>query len=701
MTRSPPAPPSAADGPTRFLVELENTWTLLRVYGTEHPAFRRGAEAAATAVERPGRVSINPRGFTVGSSPVANANLLPFSRRLRSMGLVGLTMEPGLTPAEVVSLVLVLNEADRTKTNADAVVEKIAAATGGRVRGVPLRLGGLKLVEGTADAADGKDMTGVWREMFSDAFGGPLDPSSTTGLAEAFETALRGDAGGQWDAMIGVWMRQLAAIDRNTPGAGSAADSTGSPADPSPASQQGSASTATPAPANAAAAADDATPLDAVATFMGALSPLLCQRLLKETITEQVLSDRVVLGLADRLPAGVVLGALAAVDKTNGEPSTAALALLRKISANVPGATVQASPATRAELAEVASALESLLGTQNEQSFVPEEYLQRRQELSRSPLSGTMGPGMTYPSEKETARHAVDLAFQILSAAGAATSEVAAALAYIRNRVGDWIRAGEFALAREAMSHAAGLSGHEDPSVAKSAQAIVAASVNSGDLVDGARQRKDVSRAAEELAGLLRQQTDGTTLATLLASIKPREDAAAGNEVLLQAVRRVLPTLAEDAMAALFRAINSTPPPALLAVLTGMKAADALKAIGAMVPHAGGATRCALVHVIFRRDFRWPLPLIERLLQDDEPEIRRLAVMKLVSDADLATAAGFLSAASRKGRFETDVALGLAELLRRHRHHPDVKPAWRQWAWSKRWWMALLFVNIGTPRRAA
>jgi hypothetical protein len=694
MTQSPPAPPSAVDGPTRFLVELENTWTLLRVYGTEHPAFRRSAEAAAGAIERPGRISISPRGFSVGAAPVANANLLPFSRRLRLMGLVGLTMEPGLTPAQAVSLVLVLNEADRTKGNVDAVIARIAAATAGRVKGVPLRLGGLTLLEGTTDAADGKDMAGVWREMFADAFGGPLDPSSTTGLAEAFETALRGDASGQWDAMIGVWMRQLAAIDRNAPDAAP----TSSPANQPPAPQTGSAPSAAAAAPSAAAGG---APLDAVASFMGALSPLLCQRLLKETITEQVVSDRVVLGLADRLPAGVVLGALAAVDKSNGEPSTAALALLRKICANVPGAQMRSSPATRAELAEVASALESLLGTKNEQSFVPEEYLERRQELSRSPLAPAIGRGMTYPSEKETARHAIDLAFQILSAAGAATSEVSAALAYIRHRVGDWIRAGEFELAREAMSHAAGLSAHEDPSVVKSAQAIVAASVNSGDLVEGARQRKDVARAAEELAELLRQQIDGTTLATLLASIKPRDGTLAGNDVLLHAVRQVLPTLADEAMAALFRAINSTPPPALLAVLSGMKAADALKAVGAMVPHAGGATRCALVHVIFRRDFRWPLPLIERLLQDEEPEIRRLAVMKVVSDADLATAAGFLSAASREGKFETDVALGLAELLRRHRHHPDVKPAWRQWTWSKRWWVALLFVNIGTPRRAA
>ena len=66
-----PAPSARAcgardgDGVTKFLVELDNTWTMLRLYGTEHPAFRRSAEAAAAAVERPGRVQINPRGFAV------------------------------------------------------------------------------------------------------------------------------------------------------------------------------------------------------------------------------------------------------------------------------------------------------------------------------------------------------------------------------------------------------------------------------------------------------------------------------------------------------------------------------------------------------------------------------------------------------------------------------------------------------------
>ena len=673
MSQTPPPNPPADDAPTRFLVELENAWTLLRVYGTEHPAFRRGAETAAASVERPGRVSISPKGFTTSKPGVSAETMRAFARRLRAMGLVGLTMEPGLTPAQVVALVLVLSEADRSRAGAEAVVEKIAAATGGRVRGVPLKLDGLRLIEGT-QSADGASDPDVWGELFASAFCGDGDNAAASAeLAQAFEIALRGQSSSQWDAMVGVWKKQLASID---------------PArlnDPTP--TQGH----RPDPHARAA------PLDAVATFLGTLSPTLCQRLLKETVSEQNVPEPVVLALTERLPAGVVLGALATVDRTNVAPSTAALALLRKMSANVPGAHVgaDAAPATRAQLAEVASTLERLLCTRNEHQFVPEEYLQRRQELSHHPLAAAEGRAVAYPAELETARHAAGLAFEILAAPEAAVADLTAALSFVTDRVGAWIRTGQFSLAREAMTLAAGLVGHEDPSVSKPSQALVSASVNADDLLEGAGHRTDRAQAVEELADLLRQ-SDGTTLATLLSSIKPST-----TDPLVEALRHVLPDLAEKSLQGLFRSISSTPPPALLAVLTSMKEPEALKSVRAIVPHAAGPTRRAVVHVIFRRDFRWPLPLIDQLLRDDEPEIRRLAVMKLVSDADLATAANVLAAASKAGKYEADVALGLAELLRYHRHHPDVRAGWRAWTWSKRWWVALLFVNIGTPRRAA
>ena len=698
MSQAAPPPAHAADASTQFLVELENTWTLLRLYGTEHPAFRRGAEAAAAAIDRPARVSINPRGFSPTKPGAPNETLRVFAQRLRAMGLVGLTMEPGLTPAQAIALVLVLIDADRSRGNADAIVEKIAAATGGRVRAVPLRLDSLKLVEGASAAPEGLETPDVWREMFASAFQPGSDTGASAELAQAFENALRGQSSAQWDSMVGVWTKQLASIDPNKireAGAGSGyggIHAAAAAAGQGP-SGVGSESTSGPAPAPPA----PGSTLDSVATFLSTLSPVLCRRLLKETVSTPSVSEPVVLALADRLPAGVVLGALANVDRGNGAPSTAALALLRKMSANVTGAGVlpDAAPSTRSELAEVAATLERLLGTNQEHQFVPEEYLQRRQELSRDALRPEQGRAMTYPADADTARHAAGLAFDILATPDAAVADLTAALSFTTDRVSAWIRTGQFALAREATSLAAALVGHAEPAVAKPSQALVSASVNADDLLEGAAKRGDRAAAVAELADLLRQ-SDGTTLATLLSTVKP----TAGDAVL-EALRRVLPELPAKSLAGLFRSISSTPPPALLAVLTSMKGVEALKAVQAIAPHASGPTRRAVVHVVFRRDFRWPRALIDQFLRDDEPEIRRLAVMKLVSDADLATAAGVLAAASKAGDFEADVALGLAELLRQHRHHPDVRPAWRQWAWSKRWWMALLFVNMGTSRRAA
>jgi len=185
----------------------------------------------------------------------------------------------------------------------------------------------------------------------------------------------------------------------------------------------------------------------------------------------------------------------------------------------------------------------------------------------------------------------------------------------------------------------------------------------------------------------------------LLSSIKPAAGTPA--DVIIEALRAVLSELSELARQRLFGALEGAPPAALMAVITGMKPADALRAVEAIVPHATSPVRAALVNVIFRRDLRWPMPLIELLLRDDEPEIRRRAVMKLVSDTDLSTASGILGAASRAGTYEVDVALWLAELLRRHRHHPDVRRGWRQWMWSRRWWVSLLFLNAKKTRRAA
>jgi hypothetical protein len=464
--------------------------------------------------------------------------------------------------------------------------------------------------------------------------------------------------------------------------------------------------------------------LDSVAAFLGALSPTLSRRLLAETLSGQSAPQNTILALAERLPKGIVLGALASVDRGNSQPSTAALALLRKMASNVPGAAGPAAapaPRTSSELAEIAASLERLLGSDQEEAFVPDSYLAQRQDLSRRALSPGGGRVVApYPTDRETSRHAAGLAFQILTTPDSTTANIESALAFARNRMGEWIRAGEFALAAEALSVALALSGHWDRTVAKPAAELAAHAVQVEDLLEGAR-RSERAAAVAGIAELLRR-IEGTALARALSSLKPAGAAgpsqgaapaggaaggapasAGGYDVVLEAMRRVLPRLSEDAAKGLCKTFkDTTPPPALLSVLSSLRAGDAIKAVTALLPHAASATRIPVVHVIFRHDFRWPLPLTESLLKDDEPELRRLAVMKLVSDTDLATAARFLQASSRAEPFEADVALGLAELLHRHRHHADVRAAWRQWLWCKRRWAALLFSpTFSTRRRAA
>src|SRR5947209_12161395 len=73
--------PSALDAATRFLSELDKAWSILRLYGTDHPAFRQSIEAAAAILNTPWHVSISPRGFAVEKSPVGADNLYDVSHR--------------------------------------------------------------------------------------------------------------------------------------------------------------------------------------------------------------------------------------------------------------------------------------------------------------------------------------------------------------------------------------------------------------------------------------------------------------------------------------------------------------------------------------------------------------------------------------------------------------------------------------------
>jgi hypothetical protein len=697
---------TAVDLSTRFLVELENLWTLLRLYGTEHPAFKRGAATASSTLAQPFRVSVSPKGFTLGKATIEEPAMLTFSQRLRAMGLVGLAVQPGMTAADVTTLVLALDEVDRGHMAGAAVVEKLAAASGRRVMAIPLKLSGLRLMEGTADDAEAPaEQATVWRDLFAGAFSpaGGGDKSDAAELAGSFELALKAVASpAQWDAMVGVWVRQLATATANEAAAGGSAAGAAGTTGPAGtlAGSAGGASIRPAQPGTQAAVKNDT--LDSAAAFLSALSPHLSRRLLAETFDRQAAPQSVLMALADRLPKGVVLGALATVDTKNRQPSMAALALLRKMAQSLGGAgsaQVNATPRTTAEMVEIAASLERLLGSEQEAGFVPESYLNQRQELSQHRLSAAAGLMVAYPGDRDTARHAAGLAFQILTGEATPAADLTSALAYVRNKTAEWIKAGEFAVAAEGLTTAKTLCTHWDRTVAKPATELVAYAVTVDDLVEGSRQCGDRAAAAEGVATIL-ARLDGAAIARALATLKP--SAAGGHEAVLDAMRKTLPCLGEDAVRDLCKSFQDATPPALLSVLSTLGAADAVKVVSSIAPHAASSMRRAIVHSIFRHDLRWPLPIIEQFLKDDDAEIRRLAVMKVVTNADLPTAARiFREACNRRGPFEADVALGLAELLHHHRRHPDVRAAFRQWTWSGRRWVALFSLSLADRRRAA
>src|SRR5687767_6529809 len=108
----PVASPGDASTPveasTRLLVEFDKTWSLCRLYGTHPPASLDSADTAAAGLCRSIQVSVSPKAFSVGNTLLPEEKLRGLAQRLRKMNLVGLNVEPALTPAQIVSLVHVL-----------------------------------------------------------------------------------------------------------------------------------------------------------------------------------------------------------------------------------------------------------------------------------------------------------------------------------------------------------------------------------------------------------------------------------------------------------------------------------------------------------------------------------------------------------------------------------------------------------------
>jgi hypothetical protein len=650
---------------TRFLVEFDSACSLLRLYGPEHPSFHRQSEAAAASVDQAQHISIHASGFSAGDEPLnANADLARLAQRLRSLGLVALEIQPGLSARHVSSLVTALDEAERKALSAQAVAAEISARTENHIQATPLKLDELRLVEGGPKASHTSDAKKFWDPLFSSGASAP----AVREVAQSFERSLRGSqSSAHWKAMVDVWLRELSETQRP------------------PESQQDSQS-----PRN----------LDAAASFLQQLSPPMCQRLLTETISDQLHSEETVMKLADRLPTGTLLGALSSVSRTNGGPSAAALALLRRCSNRIMGTQDPgAAPVTNEEMAEAADTLSKLLGSDHEGTFVPTEYLRRREQLSRPAAEASSTDSfVTWPDERQTMAHAARLSFEILSTPNASVKHLTSSLEYVKNRMQSWVRAGEFALASEAVGLAQVLRLHEQPEVARLAESLPGGAVTLDDLLTGARSATGDQTAIDALADLL-GHADGAVLAGALSGATPAGKDAASRAVVA-AIVRAFPKLSRQSIPILSSQTKDALPTSLLSVLGLMSDADAIAAAQIILSAAPPAARLPLVELIFRGKHPWPVPLIEELLKDGGRSVRRLAAMRLVRDADMSTAAGFLQAASSPGRFEPDVGVYLAELLHHHRREPALRGAYRQWWWSARRWAALFAWRAENRRQA-
>ena len=646
-----------------FLVEFDSACSLFRLYGREHPAFCRQCEATAVSGQAPLSVSVSQRGFTLGADPLPeNADVQRLAQRLRSLGLVGIEVRGQLNAKQVESLVLALDDAEKKSKTGEAVVQSLSAATDGNVNAVALKLDGLRLVEGS-DLSTEAQARAAWEPLFSQS---AMTPPAQE-LAESFERSLRGSqSSAHWKALVDVWLRELSAVGK-----------TGADTSKGAAPRK----------------------VDAVAAFLQQLSPPMCQRLLTETISDHSHSEHVVLSLAERLPTGTLLGALSSVSRSSGGPSSAALALLRRCATQVSGSAEQLGvPVTNEQLAEAADTLSKLLGSDHEGTFVPTEYLRRREELSRPAAESHSAEAfVTWPDERQTMSHAAQLTFDILSTPNASVKHLTAALEYVKSRVHSWVSSGEFTLAGDAVALAVVLAMHEDPAVAKPAEALVSTAVNFEDLLAGARSAPDRHIAVGQIADLL-GQAQGAVLAGALANATANSNT--WTPTITAAIARAFPRLSQQSLAILFSNSKDALPPALLGVLGAMAEADALDAAQLLLSAAPAAVRLPLVELIFKGKHPWPVPLIEHLLKDSDRTVRRLAAMRLVRDADLATAASILHAASGEGQFEPDVGVFLAELLHHHRREAAVRGAYRQWWWSARRWSALFSWRAESRRQA-
>jgi hypothetical protein len=103
---------------------------------------------------------------------------------------------------------------------------------------------------------------------------------------------------------------------------------------------------------------------------------------------------------------------------------------------------------------------------------------------------------------------------------------------------------------------------------------------------------------------------------------------------------------------------------------------------------------------MMRRKAPLPLPLIEQMLKDADANTRRVAMMRLVRDNDLATSGKYFQAAMSGEAYPPDVASSLAELLQGQKSDPALREAFSAWRWSGRRWGGMLGLGSGKTKKA-
>jgi hypothetical protein len=199
--------PSTEASAGKFLAELATAWTILRLYSSDHPAFQKCVSGAAGNLKHTICVQIHPKGFLEAGHPTADSEA-PLAERFSSMGIVGLTVQDGLSAGQLAALVLLLEQAYAGGPRGQALAQAISEKTGDMVKAEALRTADFQMVEAAAPV-EPDDAAKRWQELFSATSEGAAEQ-----FAESFEQAMQGVSEDRQRELINTWRDKLASLNQ-------------------------------------------------------------------------------------------------------------------------------------------------------------------------------------------------------------------------------------------------------------------------------------------------------------------------------------------------------------------------------------------------------------------------------------------------------------------------------------------------------